>query len=62
MNVNAITTVAGASAFQQSQTADAVGSAVAVKTLDAERTAGAGVLKLLAASLTGVGRNLDVVG
>ncbi len=49
--------VAGASAFQQSQTADQVGTAVAVKSLDAERHAGAGVLKMLAAAVTGVGRS-----
>ncbi len=62
-------TAASASAFSQSQWAGQVGSAVAVKVLDAQRQAGAGVLRLLAAaagpstaSLNGLGHHVDVVG
>ena len=58
--MDAIATIAGASGYQVSQTAAQVAVAVAVKVLDTQRQMGAAALELVAAALTGVGRNLDV--
>jgi hypothetical protein len=45
-----ITTVSGASAFQQQKISSNVQASVAVKVLDAEKTEGAGALQLLQAA------------
>jgi hypothetical protein len=45
-----VTTISGASAFQQQTIANNVSSSVAAKVLDSQRTQGAAVLKLLDAS------------
>jgi len=59
-----ITSVSGASEFQQLKIGNNVGTAVAAKVLDSERTEGAGALQLLqAASLpTSTAKGLDVKG
>ena len=64
-------TAASATAFTQSQVASQIGTAVAVKVMDAQRQAGATALKLLesavaprasTAAVNGVGGAVDVVG
>jgi hypothetical protein len=59
-----ITSVSGASAFQQSKVANSVSTSVAAKVLDAERTAGAGALELLQAATvpSSSSNGLDVRG
>jgi Putative motility protein len=58
-----VTTVAGASAFQQQQVANNVSTSVAAKVLDSQRTEGAAVIKLLEAATIppgATGSTLDV--
>ena len=62
INTTDLTTAAGASAYQQGQTSDRIAAAVAVKALDAQRQAGAGIERMLAAAMTGVGTKVDVTG
>ncbi len=62
------TTAASATAFTNAQLSTSVGTAVASKVLDAQRTEGAGLLKMLSASLVstagvdGKGGQVDVRG
>jgi hypothetical protein len=60
-----VTTVSGASAFQQEKVTNNVQSSVAAKVLDSQRTEGAAVLKMLEAASGppgGTGSSLDVQG
>lgn len=60
-----VTTISGASAFQQNQVANNVSTAVAAKALNSQRTEGAAALKLLQSATvqpSGSGKGLDVRG
>jgi hypothetical protein len=59
-----VTSISGASAFQQQQVANNVQSSVAAKVHDSQKTQGAAVLKLLEASVVqpSADGSLDVKG